>query len=82
MAVRSSWTHDIVKPKSKIATNRVSGRAAAIAADKQSFDLCDDALGEGVSKTLNDPEYLKRFGSGSAVRGPESAEKATNGTSH
>jgi hypothetical protein len=59
----------------------ITGRAAAITADKQSFDLCDDALGEGVSKTLNDPKYLERFGSGPAVRGPETAERATNGAS-
>jgi hypothetical protein len=55
------------------------GRAAGIAAEKQSFDLCDDPLGEGVSQTLNNAEYLKRFGYGQAVRGAETATKETNG---
>jgi hypothetical protein len=58
---------------------KITGRAVAIAAEKQSFDLCDDPFGPGVSVTLNDPEYLKRFGTGSAaVRGEETALKRTS----
>jgi len=64
-----------------VSDEEVKGRAAAIAAEKQSFDLCDDPFGLGVGKILNDPEYLKRFGYGRAVRGPETVEETTNGTS-
>ena len=28
-----------------------------------------------MAKTLNNPEYLKRFGYGRAVRGPDTVEK-------
>jgi hypothetical protein len=40
----------------------------------QSFDLCDNALGVGVSETLNDPDMLARFGHGDGVRGPDTVE--------
>jgi hypothetical protein len=46
--------------------NRV-GRAAAIAAEKKSFDLCDDSEGLGVGQILSDPQYLKFFGYGPAA---------------
>jgi hypothetical protein len=62
----------------------ISGRAAAVAAEKMSFDLCDNALGEGVSLTMNDPNMLARFGHGQGVRGPETVEsklaEISNGT--
>jgi len=45
----------------------VRGRAAAIAAEKKSFDLCDESEGLGVGKILSDPEYLKFFGYGPAA---------------
>jgi hypothetical protein len=62
-------------------TNPLIGRAAAIAADKKSFDLCDDSEGLGVGKVLSDPEYLKHFGYGPAVEQPkrEAEEGKANG---
>jgi len=54
----------------------VVGRAAAIAAQQKSFDVCDDSEGPGAAKVLNDPEYLKFFGYGSAAEAP----KVQNGT--
>jgi hypothetical protein len=53
----------------------VIGRAAAIAADKQSFDLHDDSEGLGVSKILTDPQYLKKFGYGPAAEAPKKTEE-------
>jgi len=53
----------------------VAGRAAAIAAELKSFDVCDDSEGPGAAQVLNNPEYLKLFGYGPAVETP----KATNG---
>jgi hypothetical protein len=38
------------------------GRAAAIAAYKKSFDLCDDSEGLGVGKVLSDPTSQRLFG--------------------
>jgi len=46
----------------------VRGRAAAIAAEKKSFDLCDNSEGLGVGQILSDPEFLKFFGYGPAVQ--------------
>jgi hypothetical protein len=43
-------------------TNEETGRAAAIAPQKLSFDLGDDSEGAGVGKVLTDPEYLRRLG--------------------
>jgi len=40
----------------------IKGRAASIAANKMSFDLCDDSDGLGVAQVMTDPEYLKRLG--------------------
>jgi hypothetical protein len=42
------------------ADEAVKGRAAAIAADKMSFDLCDESEGVGVAQVLTDPEYIRR----------------------
>jgi hypothetical protein len=39
-----------------------TGRAAAIAANKKSFDLCDDSEGLGVGKVLSDPVSQRLFG--------------------
>lgn len=55
---------------------RGTGRAAAIAADKKSFDLCDDSEGLGVAKILSDPEYLKLFGYGPAAEAEKKKELA------
>jgi len=55
----------------------IKGRAAAIAADKKSFDLCDDSEGLGVGKVLSDPEYLKHFGYGSGAAAPTKKKAAT-----
>jgi hypothetical protein len=50
------------------------GRACAIAADKKSFDLCDDSEGLGVGHVLNDPENMALFGYGPLVDGPAASE--------
>lgn len=42
------------------ADESVKGRSAAIAADKMSFDLCDESEGVGVGQVLADPEYIRR----------------------
>ncbi|KAF2675262.1 NAD(P)-binding protein [Microthyrium microscopicum] len=58
---------------------KVVGRAAAIAADKKSFDVCDESEGPGAAQVLNDPEYLKFFGYGPAVevsKKPSEADSA------
>jgi len=56
-----------------------TGRAAAIAAGKQSFDLCDDSEGPGVAQVLSDPHYLARFGYGPLVDVPEPPKVPENG---
>jgi hypothetical protein len=66
-------------------TNAVIGRACAIAAEKKSFDLCDDSEGLGVGKILSDPEYLQHFGYGPLVeqrKKDEEASKANGETAH
>jgi hypothetical protein len=57
-------------------SNFETGRAAAIAADRKSFDLCDDSEGLGVGKILSDPEYLKYFGYGPAVEAKKKEEES------
>jgi hypothetical protein len=53
------------------------GRAAAIAADKLSFDLSDDPEGKSGGNVLSDPEYLKLFGYGPSGKTPESKAEAS-----
>ena len=57
-----------------------TGRAAAIAAQRKSFDLCDDSEGLGVGKVLSDPEYLKLFGYGPAAEPPKKNDEEAKAT--
>jgi len=77
-AIKIAEVSDCVDVFMRMAADEgVKGRAAAITADKLSFDLSDDPEGKSGGNVLSDPEYLKFFGYGPLAKKPESKAEAS-----